>query len=62
MVDSRDRASNRILDCFRGLMEIINQICISTAESEARGYRALLTYVLKRFSVFASWQTKFLAL
>ena len=36
------RASKRVLDCFRELMETIDQICLNTAESEARGYRALL--------------------
>ena len=36
------RASKRILHCFRELMETTDQICLNTAESEARGYRALL--------------------
>ena len=40
---TRDRASKRILDCFSELMETIDQICLNIAESEARGYRALLT-------------------
>ena len=31
MVDSR--ISKRILDCFRELMETIDQICLNTAES-----------------------------
>ena len=37
------RSSKRVLDCFRELMETIDQICLNTAESEARSYRALLT-------------------
>ena len=37
------RVSKRILDCFRELVETIDQFCLTTAESEARGYRALLT-------------------
>ena len=32
-----------LLDCIRELMETINQICLNTAESKARDYRALLT-------------------
>ena len=28
-----DRASKRILDCFRELMEAIDQICLNTADS-----------------------------
>ena len=40
---THDSASKQILDCFCELMETIDQICLNTAESEARGYRALLT-------------------
>ena len=30
---TQGRASKRILDCFRELMETINQICLKTADS-----------------------------
>ena len=40
---SQDRISKRILDFFRELMETIDQICLNNAESQARGYRTLLT-------------------
>ena len=37
------RASKRVLDSFCELIKTIDQICLNTADSEARGYRALLT-------------------
>ena len=40
---TQGRASKQTLDCFRELMETIDQICLHTAESYARGYRTLLT-------------------
>ena len=40
---TQGRASKRILDCFRELMETIDQICLKTADSQTTGYRALLT-------------------
>ena len=39
---SHGSASNWILDSFHELTETIDRICLNTAESEARGYRALL--------------------
>ena len=39
---TQGRISKRILDCFCELMETIDQIYLNTAESYARGYRALL--------------------
>ena len=40
---TQGKVSKRTLDCFRELMETIDQICLHTAESYARGYRTLLT-------------------
>ena len=37
------RASKRVLDSFCELIKTIDQICLNTADSEARGYRAPLT-------------------
>ena len=45
------RASKRVLDCFRELMETTDKICINTAEPEARGYRTLLTNHKVRFCI-----------
>ena len=36
------RASQRILDCFKELLETVDQICLDTNESEVRGYRTML--------------------
>ena len=36
-------ASKQISDCFRELMETNDEVCLNTVESEATGYRALLT-------------------
>ena len=40
---TQGRASKQILDCFRELMETIDKIGLNTADSQARGHRALLT-------------------
>ena len=45
------RASKRILDYFRELMGTIDQIYLNTADSEARGYRTLLTNHKAHFCV-----------
>ena len=37
------RASQRILDCFKELLETLDQICLDTNEAEVRGFRSMLT-------------------
>ena len=36
------RASQRILDCFKELLETIDHICLETKETDIRGYRNML--------------------
>ena len=36
------RASQRILDCFKELLETIDHICLETKETENRGHRNML--------------------
>ena len=36
------RASRRILDCFKELLETIDHICLETKETDIRGYRNML--------------------
>ena len=36
------RASQRILDCFKELLQAIDHICLETKETDIRGYRNML--------------------
>ena len=46
------RASQRILDCFKEFLEIIDQICLETKETDVRGYRNIL---MEHSIVFYAW-------
>ena len=49
---THERASQRILDCFKYLLETKDHICLETKETDVRGYRNML---MEHRIVFCLW-------